>query len=107
MDLREGMIWRELWERLRKGAHQEEPLYRLAMFTNQISPLSKSVSYRYVKAEKAGGAERPLKPKDSLADLYAMIVIMALYEEIDLVELTDLAQSKLKEFIETRLKDVK
>jgi len=72
------------------------------MIFNQVGSLSKSVSYReaygYVKAP-----EYDAEIKISLADLFAMTIMMAINEEISLTELFTMAQDRLDEFIKTRL----
>jgi hypothetical protein len=94
------MNWRGLWHRLKEGLHQSEPLYRLAMMSNQMGALNHCVSYRIAYPEK-----KDYEPeiKISLADLLAQIWMFASNEGLSMKEIEEIGQARLEEFIETRL----
>ena len=95
-------IWLSIYERLIVGLRQREPIYRVAMIVNQIGSLSKAVSYKY--AYSYGKApEWDAEVRISLSDLFAMTLMMAINEGINIDELEDLAFKRLDEFVKKRL----
>lgn len=91
--------WRKLWEKLKTKYKQTDREWRLLRLVQEVGDAAKCVTYsEYYGIE---GFREELKK--ALADAFAMLIMMALNEGIELEEMEKLGLDELEHAIKERL----